>query len=922
MATRVTRAASTGACWTMIPDQPDRCRLISLDPRAMLSRMPPEQPASDSVEPTLTYQQRDVPSPKVVLRYFGDYELIQEIARGGMGVVFKARQVTLNRIVAVKMILGGQLAGPEDVQRFHTEAEAAAQLDHPGIVPVYEVGEQDGQHFFSMGFVEGQSLAKRVAEGPLEPRAAAEIVKTVSEAVQYAHDKGVIHRDLKPGNILLDKEGKPRVTDFGLAKLTESGSDLTGTGQILGTPSYMPPEQAAGEVSTVGRLSDVYSMGAILYCLLTGRPPFQAASPLETLLQVQKQEPVPPRHLNSGIPLDLNTISLKCLEKDPARRYQSAQDVAKELQRFLIGEPIVARPISMFDRSWRWCKRRPLIPSVVAAVLAVSIVGGLMYRHAAAIERQQSLQREVVTAVDAMQNATGPIVSYGVRDLHRLPRDLVLHELKSRYESTEVRRQLGLTRPTTGVRPASMTALAYALAEYGEPVAPFLCSQIARSAPAEVDNFVSAFRHARNVSRSAINSLANEIGSKQDWRLKARLAVVALHLGDGLLAADMCRIEERPDPAQRTIFIDELSAWHGDVAYLEVNCRMLSDPGLRSAICLAIGSLPPDRLTIAGKSAWERLFAEWFQFSHDNVTHSAAGWALRQWGTELPVASAPGQPSENCERFVNSLGMTMLKVQPGGFDRVNGSAKQTVKLTWPFFLGDLEVSVDQFQKFMDDPDCPKADKPVYWQQGNGGTSPKGDHPRDGVSWYDAVLFCNWLSRKEGFAPCYERTGKKVKGNFDDKQEFDEWQLSASGTGYRLPTEAEWEYACRAGTTTDFACGTDAELLRKYAFYATGTTWGAAACGSRLPNGWGLFDMHGNVWEWCHDRYGDYGDGNVSDPVGPSDASVRDLARVYRGGSWYDAAAICRSRDRNVNQPDSRSNFYGFRPALSAVRPVQ
>ena len=187
---------------------------------------------SDPDEATITFQQRDVPSPKGVLSYFGDYELIQEIARGGMGVVFKARQVTLNRIVAVKMILGGHLAGPEDVQRFHTEAEAAAQLDHPGIVPIYEVGEKDGQHYFSMGFVEGQSLAKRVAEGPLEARDAAEMVKTVAEAVQYAHDKGVIHRDLKPGNILLDKDGKPRVTDFGLAKLTESGSDLTGTDQI------------------------------------------------------------------------------------------------------------------------------------------------------------------------------------------------------------------------------------------------------------------------------------------------------------------------------------------------------------------------------------------------------------------------------------------------------------------------------------------------------------------------------------------------------------------------------------------------------------------------------------------------------------------------------------------------------------------
>src|SRR4029077_5689229 len=179
---------------------------------------------------------------------FGDYELLEEIARGGVGVVYRARQINLNRLVALKMILAGQLAGPDDVKRFYTEAEAAAQLDHPGIVPIFEVGQHKGQHFFSMGFVEGRSLAARVAEGPLPPREAAQLVLEVAQSVQYAHEKGVIHRDLKPGNILLDQQGKPRVTDFGLAKMTQSGSDLTGTGQILGTPSYMPPEQASGKI--------------------------------------------------------------------------------------------------------------------------------------------------------------------------------------------------------------------------------------------------------------------------------------------------------------------------------------------------------------------------------------------------------------------------------------------------------------------------------------------------------------------------------------------------------------------------------------------------------------------------------------------------------------------------------------------------
>ena len=245
------------------------------------------------------------PPPGTKVRYFGDYELLDEIARGGMGVVYKARQVRLKRVVALKMILSGQLAGDEDIQRFHTEAEAAAKLDHPGIVPIYEIGQFEGQHFFSMGFVEGQSLAGRLANGPLPPRDAAELTSKIATAVAYAHQQGVIHRDLKPANVLLDTNGQPRITDFGLARKLEGDSNLTGTGQILGTPSYMPPEQAAGQTDEVTPAADVYSLGAILYALLTGRPPFQAANIMDTLRQVLEQDPVAPRQFNAGISRDL-----------------------------------------------------------------------------------------------------------------------------------------------------------------------------------------------------------------------------------------------------------------------------------------------------------------------------------------------------------------------------------------------------------------------------------------------------------------------------------------------------------------------------------------------------------------------------------------------------------------------------------------
>ncbi len=318
----------------------------------------------------------------------GDYELLEEIARGGMGVVYKARQISLGRTVAVKMILAGNLATKADHDRFHQEAEAAALLDHPNILPVFEVGEHEGQHYFSMGYVDGQSLAARLAEGPLPPREAAELVATVAEAVDYAHRQGVVHRDIKPSNILLDPQGRPRVTDFGLAKRLAApggnplegagrGSELTTTGQILGTPSYMAPEQAAAQANAVGPAADVYALGALLYAALSGRPPFQAATPLETMRQVLEREPVILRQLNAAVPRDLETIVLKCLEKPVPRRYATAQALAGDLRRFLAGRPIEARPVGRWEHAWRWCRRQPVVTGLIAAV-ALTLFAGIV----------------------------------------------------------------------------------------------------------------------------------------------------------------------------------------------------------------------------------------------------------------------------------------------------------------------------------------------------------------------------------------------------------------------------------------------------------------------------------------------------------------------------------------------------------------
>jgi serine/threonine-protein kinase len=286
----------------------------------------------------------DAPSAVFDLPYcFGDYELLEELGRGGMGVVYKARQISLDREVAVKMILRGRLASPGDRERFRSEAEAAARLDHPGIVPVYDVGEVDGRPYFSMKYIQGRMLSELLAERPLPPHDAARILSAVSRAIHFAHQKGVLHRDLKPSNILIDEEGQPHVTDFGLAKRIEDTASLTKSGAVLGTPSYMAPEQAAGDRGEVSAASDVYSLGAVLYHAITGRPPFQAASPLDTVLLVLEQDPAPPRVVNAKADRDLEMISLRCLQKPADLRYESARALAADLDAYLHDEPISAR---------------------------------------------------------------------------------------------------------------------------------------------------------------------------------------------------------------------------------------------------------------------------------------------------------------------------------------------------------------------------------------------------------------------------------------------------------------------------------------------------------------------------------------------------------------------------------------------------
>jgi eukaryotic-like serine/threonine-protein kinase len=347
----------------------------------------PEAPADEPQVQSPTRQPAHLDTLRI--RYFGDYELIKEIARGGMGTVYRARQVSLNRPVALKLISAGALATPELVKRFQAEAELAASLTHPNIVPIFEIGQHDGQHYFSMGLIDGPSLRKHLNGHPMPTREAAALMATVARAVHYAHQRGVLHRDLKPSNIVLDRDGSPHLTDFGLAKLVEGQSTLTHTNAVLGTPSYMAPEQARGATKEVTTAADVYGLGAVLYETLTGSPPFAGGTSLETIRQVLDQEPRRPSLWNTAVDRDLETICLKCLEKEPERRYASADAVAADLDRWIRHEPIRARAITGPERALKWMNRKPATTALIAAscLAMVGLLTNLLTRSTLHIER-------------------------------------------------------------------------------------------------------------------------------------------------------------------------------------------------------------------------------------------------------------------------------------------------------------------------------------------------------------------------------------------------------------------------------------------------------------------------------------------------------------------------------------------------------
>lgn len=371
---------------------------------------------------------------------FSDYEIIEPIAEGGMGIVYKAIQKSLNRIVALKMIKSGQLASAGEVQRFKTEAAAAARLDHPNIVPIYEIGEQEGIYFYSMRYIDGQNLSTLINKQPMEGKKAAKILLAIVRAIHYAHQHGILHRDLKPTNVLIDKNGEPLLTDFGLAKLLEQQETFTQSQAVLGSASYMSPEQALGKSAAISVASDVYSLGAILYEMLTGRPPFVGRNFVETIKQVIDTEPLKPSEINPKVDPELETICLKCLEKQPEHRYASAGELALELERWLNGEPILARPVSRIQKLKKWAKRKPAIATLLLLLIFVAAfgVGGVLWQWREAIAAKHLAEQKATDAakqaIRAEKSALESLQNLYVADINLAQRALAENNRGRAYD--------------------------------------------------------------------------------------------------------------------------------------------------------------------------------------------------------------------------------------------------------------------------------------------------------------------------------------------------------------------------------------------------------------------------------------------------------------------------------------------------------
>jgi formylglycine-generating enzyme required for sulfatase activity len=1033
-------APETGGSGRMDRDSLDRLgqdrRVVALLERVWPRRLSGPDTADQAGSPA-----GGAPGPLLRL---GRFEVVRELGRGGFGVVYLATDPLLRRPVAVKVPRPEALFTPELRERFLREARAAAGLSHPQIVPVFDSGEVGTLCYLVSAYCPGGTLAAylRGRSQPLPARAAAALVAVLADAVQHAHARGILHRDLKPGNVLLEcpPDSVPaeadlgavlRLADFGLAKFLEGEAagardppaagpartdapGQTASGAMLGTPQYMAPEQAAGQSERVGPATDVYALGVLLYEVLTGRPPFRGDTDADTLRQVRDDEPLPPGRLRPGLSRDLETICLKCLHKEPAKRYASARELGEDLRRFLRGEGIRARRAGLPERVGRWARRRPALAVLMAlGVLAVPalLLSGLLIERRLAATRARGLVTTLLAAdpeklphalaeLDGYRRLAEPelreVAAHSPADspehlrasLALLPSDgsqagylqerlwtagpaevgLIRDALAERWPAQAPRLWATLTDPDAdpgrrlraacilaaadrdgqGWRQSGDAVVSILLAEdplavsgwtgllrpvraeltvplreafdnrsrpeQSHVAAAVLAEYCSEDLEALLDADAVQFRYlfARlpagdGRTRSRLRAkLTDPAAARPTGPEKARLvrrqanaAVALLRLGG--TPGDWELLRHRDDPQLRTYLLHRLGPMGVDVRAVAGQLERQRDDSIRRALILALGEYDNRQVTAVQRQALVARLREWYRDDPDAGIHSAAEWLLRRWGQEEALrrldgaaARLPAPAGFRWCRTAEGHTLAML-LQPCEFQmgspadephRAAGEDLRRCRLA-PFAIATRTTTLAQFRRY----------RPGHAQDPPPG--PESDYPVTGVDFREAAWYCNWLSQQEGIPPdqwCYVASAEPADVGIRPRADW------LSRGGYRLPTEAEWEYACRAGAVTSRFYGHADDMLASYGWSRPDAREQPGPVAQLKPNDLGLFEPLGNVWEWA------------SDWQNPDD----HRHAVLRGATFRFAPRGIRAAGRFVVAVTDVGERTGFRVARSLV----
>ncbi len=971
--------------------------------------------------------------------------LFEEIGRGGHGVVFRANQDSLNRVVAVKILKYGVAATKSERDRLALEAASLARLRHENIVQIHTTGDHDGLLYLVMEWADGGNLADQIQGVPWTARRAAELVATLAEAVEAAHRAGIIHRDMKPSNVLFVGTGSAmvaKIADFGLAKYLDLPQDKTPTIAIFGTPSYMSPEQADGNTKSVGPMSDVYGLGAILYELITGRPPFLSESSFETLLKVRTAEPVSPRLLQPKLARDLETICLHCLQKEPTRRYATARDLANDLRAYLDHRPIKARPVSVMERAWKLCRRHPTRVSLLVAA-GVAVLGVLLMMHVADLRTERARRSELANGLLTCEpNEVHQVLS-------RLePLDGDVHEQLRRLRTTvdpESRAGLNLdvallsvdpdvlaklVGRVGAVPPDELLLLRSALKPYSSDVVPHFWTTLTnenaassvrfraavmlagldasnerwpafanevtrwfvRENPLYTGRWVEALQPIHNqlvepfktaardvklteLERSASASAfvtyaadspqslaellldleprpflvvmpavkrqselvltalrveADQTPEKDVTELEkdtlakrsVRAAIALWHCGESKPLETLLQLQGE-DLRRRYFALHGLAAYGVDLDFVVARLTAATDATTRRALIIALDDYAP--LNADRQQRLRPILERFHRDDPDAGVHSAAEWLLRErWGvvSELKPSVALNTATAGTKSWYVTPGGTTMTIMRGPVEFLFGSSpneshregepQSRHRIEHQFALATREVTVAEFDRFLKaNPNNIAYSPPVpdYSQP---------QHAVRRVTWMMAMQYCRWLGEQEQLAED-QQPYPPIK-QITDKVTYPPQFLKR--TGYRLPTEEEWEYATRVGTTTPRFYGYDLEMIYRYGWMIVNSGDSCHPVGTLRPNDFGLFDVYGNVWEWTQPALyakspgsGDCFTLTHSGQAWKPHINPETLPLVARGGSFLYHAPFTRSAKRYYLAPTGDLTI-GFRIACT------